>query len=161
MGTAAGAGLALPIGVCVLTGSLACAISFFGVFNLQLPDPALGYSICPVKLIPAGDIDQAVVDQIRSIIRSPEMTAQTYFAVGQMDSAASLSRWEVIDALQQFDTIWNELYPAEQRVIVGSLVDSISVSEAGLDIRMRTHELHSILSVLGQAKEAYDERIAQ
>ena len=120
-----------------------------------------GYSICPVKLIPAGDIDQAVIDQIRSIIRSPEMIAQTYFAAGQMDSVASISRWEVIDALQQFDTIWNELYPAEQRVIVGSLVDSISVSEAGLDIRMRTHELHSILSVLGQAKEAYNERIAQ
>lgn len=120
-----------------------------------------GYSTCPVRIIPAGDIEQAVVDQIRTIMRSPEIIAQTYFAATEMDGAANISRWEVTDALQQFDPIWNELYPAEQRAIVGSMVDSVSVRDDGLDVRMKTHELHSVLSALSQTKEAYDERISQ
>jgi len=120
-----------------------------------------GYSSCPVRLVPAGDIEEAVVDQIRSIIKSPEMIAKTYFAAGELDSKTSISRWEVTDALQQFDPIWSELYPAEKRAIVGSMVDSVSVTASGLDVRMRTHELHSILTMLDQTKGAHDERIAK
>ncbi len=119
-----------------------------------------GYSSCPVKLVPAGDIEKAVVDQIRSIIKSPEMVAQTYLASCDLDSAAT-TRWEVTDALQQFDPIWNELYPAEQRMIVGALVESVSVREDGLDVRMQTNGLHSMLSVLGDTRAAYDERTTQ
>lgn len=63
--------------------------------------------------------------------------------------------------LRQFDPIWNDLYPAEQRVIVGSLVENITVTEYGLDVRMKTHELHSIMSVLEKTKNTYDERTAQ
>ncbi|MHB0911816.1 MAG: recombinase family protein [Armatimonadota bacterium] len=115
-----------------------------------------GYSSCPVRLVPAGDIERAVLEQVRAIIRSPEMIAQTYFAAREMDS--SISKWEVIDALGQFDPIWNELFPAEQRVIVGALVESVSIDECGIDVRMRTHGLHSIISALGETKSTYDER---
>lgn len=117
-----------------------------------------GYASCPVRLVPAGDIEKAVVDQIRSIIKSPEMIAQTYLASYDLDSAAT-TRWEVTDALQQFDPIWNELYPVEQRMIVGALVESVSVNEDGLDVRMQTNGLHSMLSVLGDTRAAYDERM--
>lgn len=119
-----------------------------------------GYSMCPVKLVPAGDIEAAVVEQIRRIIKSPEMIAQTYLASSDLDSAAT-TRWEVTDALQQFDPIWNELYPAERRMIVGALVESVSVNEDGLDVRMQTNGLHSMLSLLGDTRAAYDERSAQ
>ncbi len=120
-----------------------------------------GYTTCPLRLVPAGDIEEAVVDQIRVIMRSPELIAQTYFATTEMDGAASVTRWEVTDALQQFDPLWNELSPTEQRAVVGSMVDSIWVTQDGLDVRMKTHEIHSLLSVLGQTKEAHDERISQ
>lgn len=119
-----------------------------------------GYSSCPVKLVPTGDIEKAVLDQIRSIIKSPEMVAQTYLASCDLDSAAT-TRWEVTDALQQFDPIWNELYPAEQRMIVGALVESVTVREDGLDVRIQTNGLHSMLSVLGDTMAAYDERTTQ
>ncbi|MHB0999281.1 MAG: recombinase family protein [Armatimonadota bacterium] len=120
-----------------------------------------GYSSCPVKTIPAGDIENAVVEQIRSIIRSPEMIAQTFFAACEMEPDAAISKWEVTDALQQFDPIWNELYPAEQHAVVASLVDKVSISEYGIDMRMRTEELHSVISSLNETRSTYNERINQ
>ena len=39
-----------------------------------------GYESCPVKTVPAGDIENAVIDQLRAIFRSPEMVAETWRA---------------------------------------------------------------------------------
>lgn len=39
-----------------------------------------GYDTCPVKTIAAGEIEGAVIDQLRGIFRAPEMVAATYRA---------------------------------------------------------------------------------
>lgn len=39
-----------------------------------------GYDSCPVKTIAAGEIEGAVIDQLRGIFRAPEMVAATYRA---------------------------------------------------------------------------------
>ena len=109
----------------------------------------------------AGDIEKAVVEQIRSIIRSPEMIAQTFFAACEMEPDAAISKWEVTDALQQFDPIWNELYPAEQHAVVTSLVDKVSISEYGIDVRMHTEGLHSVICSLNETKDNYSRRTNQ
>jgi site-specific DNA recombinase len=40
-----------------------------------------GYDTCPVKSVAAGQIEAAVVDQLRGLFRSPDMIAQTYRAL--------------------------------------------------------------------------------
>lgn len=44
-----------------------------------------GYSVCPVKSVPAGEIEGAVIQQLRAIFRSPEMIAQTYRATRELE----------------------------------------------------------------------------
>jgi site-specific DNA recombinase len=44
-----------------------------------------GSSFCPVRSVPAGDIEEAVVTQLRHIFRSPGMIAQTYRASKQLE----------------------------------------------------------------------------
>ncbi|MHB1462521.1 MAG: recombinase family protein [Armatimonadota bacterium] len=44
-----------------------------------------GSSHCPVRSVPAGDIEEAVITQLRYIFRSPEMIAQTYRASKQLE----------------------------------------------------------------------------
>ena len=39
-----------------------------------------GYGSCPVRSIQAGEIESAVIDQLRVLLRSPEMIAQTFRA---------------------------------------------------------------------------------
>jgi site-specific DNA recombinase len=37
-----------------------------------------GYSKCPVRTVAAGEIEEAVVGQLRAVFRSPELIAQTF-----------------------------------------------------------------------------------
>lgn len=117
-----------------------------------------GYDSCPVRTVAAGDIEQAVISQVRVLFRSPEMIAQTYLAAKRLskeeESGPNITQWEVIDALKDFEATWEELNPAEQRRIVGCLVERVSVSIDGLDVRLRTDGIHSIMSSL---EDTHDE----
>lgn len=45
-----------------------------------------GYDACPVKTVAAGEIEDAVVGQLRTIFQSPEMIAQTCIAAKQLEA---------------------------------------------------------------------------
>jgi site-specific DNA recombinase len=55
---------------------------------------------------------------------------------------------EVREALERFDPIWDELIPAEQARIVQLLVERVDVSLDGVDIRLRTNGLASLVADL-------------
>lgn len=44
-------------------------------------------------------------------------------------------------ALQQFDPLWDELFPAEQARIVALLVERVDIGAAGLNVRLRVDGL--------------------
>jgi site-specific DNA recombinase len=46
-----------------------------------------GYNTCPVKTVAAGEIEGAVIDQLRGIFRSPEVVAATYRAATEQHRA--------------------------------------------------------------------------
>ena len=119
-----------------------------------------GYDSCPVKTVAAGDIEQAVLTQVRAICKSPEMIAQTWIAAKRLSSEqendVTLSQWEVVDALKQFGPVWDELHPVEQRQIVHALVERVTVMVDGLDVRLRTNGLHSVISALKDTLEEHE-----
>ncbi len=65
--------------------------------------------------------------------------AGTTTAARQQDP--EISETEVREALQQLDTLWDELFPAEQARIFQLLVDRIDIGTTGLDIRFRADGL--------------------
>lgn len=121
-----------------------------------------GYDSCPVKTVAAGDIEQAVLTQVRAICKSPEMIAQTCRALSRLSEEqehdVAVSQWEVVDALKQFDPVWEELHPVEQRRVVGALVERVTVMADGLDVRLRTDGIHSLVSALKDTLEEHNER---
>lgn len=96
----------------------------------------------PVDRIGAGEIEAAVVDRIRALLRSPEIVVQTWLAAKAHDAA--LDEHEVRDALYRLDPLWNELFPAEQARIVKHLVERIDVHPDRLTIRLRLDGLADI-----------------
>jgi hypothetical protein len=68
-----------------------------------------------VRRIPAAEIESAVADQLRGILRTPEIIVATWQAAKSM---GDISEAEVRDALQRLDPLWDELFPAEQARIV-------------------------------------------
>ncbi len=94
-----------------------------------------GAGACPIARVPANEIEATVIGQLRAVFRQPELVAGTAKAASQRDP--ELTTDEVREALQQFDPLWDELFPAEQTRIVALLVERIDITASGLDIRLR------------------------
>jgi len=100
-----------------------------------------GADDCPVNRVPAAEIEAAVVDQLRDMLRSPEVIVATWRAA--RSEIEGLSEEAVREALERLDPVWDELFPGEQARIVHLLVARVDVGTDGLDIHLRTNGLTS------------------
>ena len=98
-----------------------------------------GRDACPVGRLPAAEIEAAVIDQVRGLLRAPEIVVGTWRA--SKTKVDGLSEDQVRRALQDLDPLWDELFPAEQARIVQLLVERIDVGTDGFDLRLRVDGL--------------------
>ncbi|MGK7865591.1 recombinase family protein [Falsiroseomonas sp. E2-1-a4] len=96
-----------------------------------------------VRRVSAAEIEAAVVDQVRALLRQPEIVVGTWRAARR--EAPDLTEGEVNDALHRLDPLWEQLFPAEQARIVRSLVERVVVGPAGADIRLRLDGLGGLV----------------
>ena len=71
---------------------------------------------CTVRRVPAAEIESAVIEQVRGLLRSPEIIVRTWRAARQ--SLDGLSEADVREALKRLDPLWDELFPAEQARVI-------------------------------------------
>jgi site-specific DNA recombinase len=106
----------------------------------------------PVSRIPAGDVERIVVDQLRSILRAPEIVLRTWRKARQ--KIDNLTETEVREAIEQLYPLWDELFPAEQARIVGLLVERVDIQEDAVEIRFRVDGLRSLVEDFSSGREA-------
>jgi hypothetical protein len=104
-----------------------------------------GAGSCPVGRVPAGEIEGAVIDQLRAVFRQPEIVAGTWKAARAY--AEDISEADARAALQQLDPLWDELFPAEQARIVTLLVERVDIGTNGLNFRLRMDGLGGPLAL--------------
>ncbi|WP_082012489.1 recombinase family protein [Belnapia sp. F-4-1] len=100
-----------------------------------------------VRRVSAAEIETAVINQVRALLRQPEIVVGTWLAAKA--EAPNLTEMEVRDALERLDPLWEQLFPAEQARIVRALVERIVVGPGGADIRLRVEGLSSLVRDLG------------
>ena len=97
-----------------------------------------GAGSCPIGRVSAGEVETAVIDQLRAVFCQPEIIAGTWKAAR---ADASISEADARAALQQLDPLWDELFPAEQSRIVALLVERVEIGIDGLNVRLRVDGL--------------------
>jgi site-specific DNA recombinase len=105
-----------------------------------------GPDACPVGRVPADEIETAVADQVRGLLRAPEIVVATWRAARKAGSDIPVD--EVRQALERLDPLWDELFPAEQARIVQLLVERVDIGPDGADIRLRTGGLRKLVADL-------------
>ena len=114
-----------------------------------------GTEACPLKQVPAAEIERIVIDQIRSLLQTSEIIVQTWRAARK--PYKNITESQVRVALLEFEPLWNELFPAEQARIVELLVERVDLQPDSLDLRLRVEGLTSLCGELrgtGSHKEA-------
>lgn len=106
-----------------------------------------------IARLPAGEIEAAVVAQVRALLRQPEMVVGTWRTA--RSTAPDVTEQEVLLALERIEPLWDELFPAERARIVRLLVDRVDVRAEGAAVRLRLDALGSLVRDLAaQAREA-------
>ncbi len=100
-----------------------------------------------VRRISAAEIEGAVIGQLRALLRQPEIIVATWQAARL--GMPELSETEVRQALEQFDPLWDQLFPAEQARIVRLLVERVEMRPEGADIQLRVAGLSGLIHELG------------
>jgi hypothetical protein len=100
-----------------------------------------------VRRVSTAAIEAAVVDQVRALLRQPEVVVGTWLAARAQ--APDLTEAETREALERLAPLWGEMFPAEQARIVRLLVERVEVGPAGADIRLRVAGLASLVRDLG------------
>ena len=91
----------------------------------------------------AGMVEAAVIQYIRSLLRTPEIAAQAVEAARKSDP--DIDEHDVVTALAGFDGLWESLFPAEQARIARLLIERVTVSAGGLAIDLNTGGLGSVV----------------
>ncbi len=111
-----------------------------------------GAGSCPVGRVPAGEIEAAVIDQLRAVFRQPEIVAGTWKAARAQDG--EITEADARDALTRLDPLWDELFPAEQARIATLLVERIDIGTDGLDVRLRVDGLQRLTQEISPERNA-------
>jgi site-specific DNA recombinase len=106
----------------------------------------LCHGACPIRAVPAGEVEAAVINQIRAVLRAPEVIVRTWRAACLEDQA--IDEREVVEALQRLDPLWDQLFPAEQARILQLLVARVLVRLDGLEISLRVEGIASLVEDL-------------
>jgi hypothetical protein len=103
-----------------------------------------GGSDCPVRQVPAAEIELIVLDQIRKLLHTPEVIVQTWLAASKQDQ--DVTEDDVRGALLEFDELWDDLFPSEQTRIIELLVERVDLKPDSLDISLKIAGLTSLCS---------------
>ncbi len=81
------------------------------LYRYYVCQAALKGEVAPslIRRVSATAIEATVIDQLRALLRSPEVVMATWRAAGPQ--ADGLSEGVVRDALDRLDPLWDELFP--------------------------------------------------
>jgi len=88
-------------------------------------------------------VENAVIQEIRRLARTPEVVARTVTAARQEQS--DIDAQEVVAVLNEFDAMWSSLFPAEQARIIHLLVERVTITGEGIAVDLRTAGLGSVV----------------
>jgi len=104
-----------------------------------------------IRRVSAAEIENAVITQVRALLRQPEIIIGTWMAARA--ELSELTEDETREALEQLDPLWDALFPAEQARIIRLLVERVEIAPGGADIRLRIAGLTSLVRDLGGSGE--------
>ena len=109
-----------------------------------------GDETAPTRLA-AGMVEEAVVTEIRRILQTLEVVTQVLSAL--KTKTADICEADALGALHEFDTLWAQLFPAEQARIVHLLVRRITVTAAGLEVDIRREGIAGVIREMFAPRE--------
>lgn len=98
--------------------------------------------------MPAAELESAVLNQLRSLMRAPDILRGVVAKAIAFDS--SIDEAKVTVAMLKLDQIWDQLFPPEQTRIIKLMVEKVIVSPNDIELRLRANGIERLVLELRQ-----------
>ena len=91
-----------------------------------------------LPMMPAHEVEKAVMDNVRKILKSTDITAEVYKAIKILDNpyTRDLDQYKTSNLMAGVEKIWDSLYPLEQHRIVHLLVKKVVVYPERIEVSL-------------------------
>lgn len=96
--------------------------------------------------LPAIELEANVVQQLRRILRAPDLKARVAALITARDQ--EVDEGKVCIAMLQIDKIWEQLFPAEQERIVRLLIKKVVVTPHNIEVQFMPNGLERLAAEL-------------
>ena len=101
-----------------------------------------GKEACPVRSIPAAELENAVLYQLQTAFQAPELIAAVSKSVARLDERSGKLKTRdrealVRDKLQDFDALWKRLFAQERQKFLAAVIDHVEVAEGGVRLHLK------------------------
>lgn len=109
--------------------------------------------------LPAAELESAVLDQLRAILRAPNLISDMLPQAMKLDP--TLDEAKITVDMTRLDAIRDQLFPAGQTRIVKLLVEKVIVSPNDLEVRLRASGIELVaLELRPEPVEQQEEALA-
>jgi DNA invertase Pin-like site-specific DNA recombinase len=107
-----------------------------------------GHRTCPTRSLSAGEIEEVVVQQVRRLLRSPQLL------VGACQGAATVRKRDMTRALAALGETWDQLPPGEQERIVRSVVTRADIHPDRADLQFSKEGMVALIAEMNDQRGA-------
>ena len=95
------------------------------------------YDDCPIKTLSAPLLEGVIIEQIRRILTRPEWSKSVLVKVKELLNDDSPDDTKIVQTLQNFDLLWDELFPLEQQRLAKLIIQKVVVYPEKVIIALR------------------------
>lgn len=95
------------------------------------------YADSPLRTVPAQILEDVIVDQMRRLLSRPEWTKQVLADPHWGDIQDPKMEQKIVRALENFEQLWDELFPVEQERLVKLVIQRVVVTLRKVYIELR------------------------
>ena len=101
---------------------------------------------CMMRMIPAGEIEGIVFDQLKIMFKNP-----AFMAKASSQKHDDLRTDDIFQGLKNIESLWDHLYHKEQARLLQLFVAKIQITNDGVRIDIQTNGIHSLIMDLKKA----------
>ena len=103
-------------------------------------------SACPIKRVPAAELEKLLLDDIATMLSTPEMLAGVMNAAGELTvNGGRLKATQVRSAFSDFAKVWDVMFPVERYRFIREVVRQVTVFPDQVKIEYNAQGLEQVM----------------
>jgi len=104
-------------------------------------------SICPLKRVPAAELENLLLREIGSMLAKPEVIAGVMHQAAELDEHGKhLKLSTVQQAFDDLTNVWDVMFPVERYKFINEVVEKITVHIDRVEIEYKTDGLEAVIT---------------